>query len=88
MTITSCGNFAVAGMSTGHIELFNMQSGLHRGELGWPRGECGILQSLSEFLLHISYAANAHFAKTILNYMRAQSSLYLCFANVLCLHVM
>ena len=66
MTITSCGNFAVAGMSTGHIELFNMQSGLHRGELGWPRGECGILQSLSEFLLHISYAANAHFAKTIL----------------------
>ena len=46
MTITSCGNFAVAGMSTGHIELFNMQSGLHRGELGCPRGGCGLLQSL------------------------------------------
>ena len=43
VTITSCGNFAVAGMSTGHIELFNMQSGLHRGELGRPRGGCGNL---------------------------------------------
>lgn len=44
VTITSCGNYAVVGMTSGHIELFNMQSGLHRGELGRPRGGCGLLR--------------------------------------------
>ena len=39
-TITSCGNFAVLGMNTGHVEVFNMQSGLHRGVLGGEGEEC------------------------------------------------
>ena len=39
MCITACGNFAVVGMTTGHVEMFNMQSGLHRGEFGGTRGE-------------------------------------------------
>ncbi len=75
MTITSC-TFAVAGMSTGHIKLFNMQSGLlHRGELGRPRGVCGLL------LLYIVSVGNAliamHLTKTLTgakysnNYMHA-----------------
>ena len=38
VTITSCGNFAIIGMNTGHVEMFNMQSGIHRGEFGKPRG--------------------------------------------------
>ncbi|CAF4154226.1 unnamed protein product [Rotaria sp. Silwood2] len=29
--ISPCGNFCVIGYSTGHIDMFNMQSGLHRG---------------------------------------------------------
>lgn len=29
--MTSCGNFAIAGYSTGHIDVFNLQSGKHRG---------------------------------------------------------
>eukprot|EP00794_Sanderia_malayensis_P006767 gene6767-7529_t len=29
--ISSCGNFVVVGYSTGHMEIFNIQSGLHRG---------------------------------------------------------
>ena len=37
--VSGCGNFTIIGMSTGHVEMFNMQSGLHRGEFGAPRGE-------------------------------------------------
>ena len=52
-TITSCGNFAVLGMNTGHVEVFNMQSGLHRGVLGGEGEECwevrvGVLGGESE----------------------------------------
>ncbi|KAM3874000.1 WD repeat-containing protein 36 [Diretmus argenteus] len=32
--ITSCGNFAVIGSSSGHIDVYNMQSGFHRGCYG------------------------------------------------------
>merc|ERR1712025_249238 len=29
--LTSCGNFAVLGYSSGHVDRFNIQSGIHRG---------------------------------------------------------
>lgn len=32
--ITSCGNFAVVGSSSGRVDVYNMQSGLHRGCYG------------------------------------------------------
>lgn len=32
--ITSCGNFAVIGSSCGRVDVFNLQSGLHRGCYG------------------------------------------------------
>ncbi|KAF3848386.1 hypothetical protein F7725_014883 [Dissostichus mawsoni] len=35
--ITSCGNFAVIGSSSGRVDVYNLQSGLHRG--GWGRRE-------------------------------------------------
>ena len=38
VTMTGCGNFVILGMSSGHIELFNVQSGIHRGEIGRPKG--------------------------------------------------
>jgi len=28
----------ILGMSSGHVEAFNIQSGIHRGEFGSPRG--------------------------------------------------
>ncbi|KAL6463665.1 hypothetical protein MHYP_G00280560 [Metynnis hypsauchen] len=37
--ISSCGNFAVIALSSGHIDVYNMQSGLHRGQYGKDRGE-------------------------------------------------
>ena len=38
VTLTGCGNFAILGMSSGHTEVFNVQSGIHRGEVGRPKG--------------------------------------------------
>lgn len=37
--ITSCGNFAVIGLSTGQVDVYNMQSGIHRGHYGEERGK-------------------------------------------------
>lgn len=37
--ITSCGNFAVIGMSTGQVDVYNMQSGIHRGHYGKETGK-------------------------------------------------
>lgn len=34
--LTHCGNFAIIGYSTGHIDKFNVQSGIHRGTYGQP----------------------------------------------------
>lgn len=32
--ISPCGNFGIIGYSTGHIDMYNMQSGLYRGSFG------------------------------------------------------
>ncbi|XP_069748854.1 WD repeat-containing protein 36 [Narcine bancroftii] len=32
--ITSCGNFAVVGLSSGYVDVYNIQSGIHRGRYG------------------------------------------------------
>jgi len=37
--ITSCGNFAVVALSSGHIDVYNMQSGFHQGYYGEDKGE-------------------------------------------------
>ena len=34
LTITSCGNFGLVGYSSGHVDVFNLQSGLYRGSYG------------------------------------------------------
>ena len=34
--VSSCGNYCVIGYSSGHIDMFNMQSGLHRGTYANP----------------------------------------------------
>lgn len=36
--ITSCGNFAVIGLSSGTVDVYNMQSGIHRGSFGKDQG--------------------------------------------------
>lgn len=45
--ITACGNFAVVGMTSGHVEMFNMQSGLHRGEFGGPQAHTGCVRGVA-----------------------------------------
>ncbi|KOX73225.1 WD repeat-containing protein 36 [Melipona quadrifasciata] len=36
--ITKCGNFVVIGYNNGHVERYNMQSGLHRASYGTDKG--------------------------------------------------
>lgn len=36
LCLTHCGNFVVIGYSTGHVDRFNIQSGLHRATYGNP----------------------------------------------------
>jgi len=42
--VSSCGNFCIVGYNTGHVDVFNMQSGLHRGSYVNPvTGQCSIV---------------------------------------------
>ncbi|KAH9489302.1 WD repeat-containing protein 36 [Bulinus truncatus] len=34
--VSACGNFGFIGYSTGHVDMYNMQSGQHRGSYGNP----------------------------------------------------
>ncbi|XP_048757531.1 WD repeat-containing protein 36-like [Ostrea edulis] len=41
--ISSCGNFCVIGYSSGHVDKYNLQSGIHRGAVGDRAHECGVV---------------------------------------------
>lgn len=45
--ITSCGNFAVVALSSGHIDVYNMQSGMHRGYYGKEKAHEGPVRSVA-----------------------------------------
>uniref|UniRef100_A0A8C2FYN5 WD repeat domain 36 n=1 Tax=Cyprinus carpio TaxID=7962 RepID=A0A8C2FYN5_CYPCA len=45
--ITSCGNFAVIALSSGHIDVYNMQSGFHRGHYGKDKAHAGPVRGVS-----------------------------------------
>uniref|UniRef100_M3XKA9 WD repeat domain 36 n=1 Tax=Latimeria chalumnae TaxID=7897 RepID=M3XKA9_LATCH len=45
--ITSCGNFAVVGISSGHVDVYNMQSGLHRGHYGKEKAHEGPIRGVA-----------------------------------------
>ncbi len=34
--LSFCGNFVFIGYDSGHVDKFNVQSGIHRGEFGCP----------------------------------------------------
>ncbi|XP_028418818.1 WD repeat-containing protein 36-like [Dendronephthya gigantea] len=45
-TISSCGNFTIIGHSSGHVDIYNIQSGLHRGSLGQGKAHEGIVRGV------------------------------------------
>lgn len=45
--ITSCGNFGLIGYSSGHIDVYNMQSGIHRGSFGDPKAHSSCVQGVA-----------------------------------------
>ncbi|EDV23009.1 uncharacterized protein TRIADDRAFT_27735 [Trichoplax adhaerens] len=46
VTITSCGNFAIVGLSTGYVNKFNIQSGQYRGSYGNPKAHADSVQCI------------------------------------------
>ncbi|XP_038068036.1 WD repeat-containing protein 36-like [Patiria miniata] len=44
--ISSCGNFVLVGWSTGHVDTYNIQSGIHRGSYGNPKAHDGAIRGL------------------------------------------
>ncbi|XP_062844589.1 WD repeat-containing protein 36 [Trichomycterus rosablanca] len=50
--ITSCGNFAVIALSSGHIDVYNMQSGLHRGHYGEDKAHSGAVRGVAVDVLN------------------------------------
>ncbi|KAM9253950.1 WD repeat-containing protein 36 isoform 3-T3 [Dugong dugon] len=45
--ITSCGNFAVIGLSSGTVDVYNMQSGIHRGTFGKEQAHKGSVRGVA-----------------------------------------
>ncbi|XP_029108979.1 WD repeat-containing protein 36 [Scleropages formosus] len=45
--ISSCGNFAVIALSSGHIDVYNMQSGIHRGQYGVDKAHHGPVRGVA-----------------------------------------
>ncbi|KAL4822414.1 hypothetical protein H8958_004934 [Nasalis larvatus] len=45
--ITSCGNFAVVGLSSGTVDVYNMQSGIHRGSFGKDQAHKGSVRGVA-----------------------------------------
>ncbi|CAD5111627.1 DgyrCDS920 [Dimorphilus gyrociliatus] len=47
VSMTPCGNFCVIGYSSGHVDMFNMQSGMHRGQFGKNRAHKASVRGVS-----------------------------------------
>lgn len=45
--LTSCGNFALIGLSTGEVDVYNIQSGIHRGHFGNDKAHKGAVRGIA-----------------------------------------
>lgn len=58
VTITNCGNFAVIGYSSGDVDRFNLQSGIHRKQYGDPAHKDSVtglfVDSVNQVLVTVS----------------------------------
>ncbi|GFQ91859.1 WD repeat-containing protein 36 [Trichonephila clavata] len=47
LSISPCGNFVVIGYNSGHLDKFNIQSGIHRGSFGKEKAHEGHVRGVS-----------------------------------------
>ncbi|PNF25274.1 hypothetical protein B7P43_G12585 [Cryptotermes secundus] len=47
LCLTYCGNFVLIGYSSGHVDKFNIQSGIHRGSYGHPSAHTGPVRGVA-----------------------------------------
>ncbi|XP_077863349.1 WD repeat-containing protein 36-like, partial [Saccoglossus kowalevskii] len=45
--ISSCGNFFIVGWNKGHVDLYNIQSGIHRGQYGQTVAHSGAVRGVA-----------------------------------------
>ncbi|XP_069481588.1 WD repeat-containing protein 36 [Ambystoma mexicanum] len=45
--LTSCGNFALIGLSTGEVDIYNIQSAIHRGHFGKEKAHEGAVRGIA-----------------------------------------
>ncbi|XP_037086803.1 LOW QUALITY PROTEIN: WD repeat-containing protein 36-like [Pollicipes pollicipes] len=57
--VTACGNFVLIGYETGHVDRYNIQSGLPRGSYGDPGHEGSVRGVASTALVHQVMSAGA-----------------------------
>ena len=65
--ISSCGNFAVIGYSSGHVDMYNLQSGIYRGSYGEPSGE-----TVKTFYNNIKYFVHMDWKHKVRNTIYSQ----------------
>ncbi|KAG1680276.1 WD repeat-containing protein 36 [Nymphon striatum] len=46
LQLTSCGNFVLIGYDSGHIDKYNVQSGMYRGSYGIPKAHSGSVNGI------------------------------------------
>lgn len=46
LDLTVCGNFVIVGYDSGHMDKYNMQSGIHRGSFGIPTAHKGSVRAV------------------------------------------
>lgn len=47
LCLTHCGNFVIVGYSSGHVDRYNIQSGIHRATYGAPTAHKGAVRGVS-----------------------------------------
>ncbi|XP_069127390.1 WD repeat-containing protein 36-like [Argopecten irradians] len=88
--ISSCGNFTVIAYSTGHVDKYNLQSGIHRGSYGEPTAhDCCVrgvaIDGLNQMLITAGGTGDIKFWKfkdrKLLNCLQLKSQI-----SQICLH--
>ena len=52
--MSACGNYCLIGYSSGHVDLYNMQSGLYRGSYGNPSAYNCIVRGVHSDALNLT----------------------------------
>ncbi|XP_046327932.2 WD repeat-containing protein 36-like [Haliotis rufescens] len=80
--ITPCGNFALIGYSSGHVDMYNLQSGIFRGTFGTPTAHsCSVRGIAVDGLNQLVVTAGADGQ---VNFWKFKTKVFLCSVKLKC----